>query len=207
MQTQNNTITNKDTILRPAGGTRCLSAILLSALLFAGLARAGVPAPVTVTYTVTTQAATCNVTLPSGGTVNLNPVTVSDFATSPVTKGGVTFAVTLSGCTGTPTTGTVPNLTYWGEADTSKGDTTLFKNKAPTGAAAGVGFVLYRGTSQAGSQLAVGSQATPVAIPVNLSGGTGKVDFYAMPSRGGYPVSAVTAGAMRTALNFNMDYR
>lgn len=181
-------------------------ALLLSALFGTNLAQAGVPAPVTVTYTVTTQAPTCNVTLPSSGSVALNPVTVADFATSPVAKGGVTFAVTLSGCTGTPTAGTAPNLTFWGTADGSQ--TTLFKNMAPAAsAAAGVGFVLIKGTTATGTPLAVGTSASRTAIPVTLSGGTGKVDFFAMPSRGTYAASAVTGGAMSTSLNFNMDYR
>jgi P pilus assembly protein, pilin FimA len=180
-------------------------ALLLSALFGTNLAQAGVPAPVTVTYTVTTQAPTCSVALPPNGRVELNPVTTSDFSTSPVTKGGVTFAVTLSGCTGNPTTGTVPNLTFWGTADGTQ--TTLFKNMATTGAAGGVGFVLLKGTTSAGTTLAVGTSSSRTAIPVTLSGGTGKVDFFAMPSRGTHPVSAVTGGAMSTSLNFNMDYR
>lgn len=204
------TTTNNETRRHPAGGmprAGILKAALLPALLCAGLAQAGVPAPVTVTYTVTTQAPTCNVTLPQGGTVALTPATVADFSTSPLKKAGATFAVTLSGCTGQPTAGTTPNLTLWGTPDNTKGDTTLFKNAITTGGAAGLGFVLTKDTTGVGALLPVGTQGSPYAIPVTMSSGTGRVDFFAMPSRGNYATGDVTAGTMSTVLKFNMDYR
>jgi type 1 fimbria pilin len=156
---------------------------------------------------VTTQAPTCTVTLPASS-LDLTPVTVADFATSPVKKGGKTFTVTVSGCSGTPTAGTSLYLTLWGTPDTTKGDTTLFKNILTSGQAAGVGFELTNDTTGKGASLPAKGSSTPYAIPVTLDAKTGEgtVDFFAMPSRGGYAANAVTGGAMRTTLNFNIDY-
>ncbi|WP_193163825.1 fimbrial protein [Enterobacter ludwigii] len=184
---------------------------LIPALLIALICTGNVQAtalgqPAISTYIVTTTAPTCEISVPSGGTLALGDTTVADLSTSPLKVAGRSFAVTLSACTGS-TDGTKSNLTLWGTPDTTGGSTTLFKNMLATGAAAGVGIEVTNDMTGNGSAVPVRTSSTPYAIPVTLTGGSGTVNFFAMPSRGGHAANTVTPGAVSTTLNFNMDYR
>jgi type 1 fimbria pilin len=215
MQVKNKPTMMKMTTRRRTAGP-CLrvmsTTLLLAGLVSAGGAGAAIP-DVTATYTVTTQAPTCTVTVNGGiSTLTLPGVTVADLTaqTTPITTKGSAFQVKLSNCTGTPTLNTRPNLLLWGSAD-STGGSTMFKNTdGTTGKAGGVGFALTNNSTGQGTALTVKTTKTDaLAFPVTLDPvtGAGVVDFFAMPMRGGYAASAVTGGTMKTELNFDMDYR
>ncbi|MEH4990232.1 fimbrial protein [Enterobacter asburiae] len=161
-----------------------------------------------LTLNETVTAVTCDVSVPA--TLALDNMNVGSVTgTSPDKSTGKTFNVTLN-CQG----GAAPGgstVGVWGTPDNTGSVTTLFKNlDTSAGAAKGVGFVLTNSQDGLGGFLrAAGTQANATRVVAGKQGDNldkKTIPFFIMPYRGGYGVSAVKAGTLRTTLNFDFQW-
>lgn len=173
------------------------------------MAQAANPPSVTATYTVTTQAPTCNLQLNTPATLNLGDVRQTDFQTNsrPGTAQGQVITLQLTGCTGAAAP-KLPKVSVYGDRD-GVTDSTLYRKS--TSEAAGVGFILTQDKTGAGTALNAGTQANPTKVQVpGTSAGVDPnnktIDFFVQASRGMGAANLVTSGKLTTDLHFDFLY-
>lgn len=176
-------------------------------------AQAANPPPVTVTYTVTTQAPTCNLGLDPS---TPSPVTLPSLARSAFsvangtpTQTGMPIKLKLTGCVGLGGS-QLPKIRVWGDSIGVSPSTKLYRSAAS--AAAGVGFVLINDATCTGAIMTAGSAATPQVVTV--PGGSGTVlpnnlvtSFCTKVSRDTLPFTGMTSGPLTAALHFDFQYQ
>lgn len=188
---------------------RCGLSAAVGVMLAIGGAQAASPPSITATYTVTTQAATCDLKLNTGSTVALGDVRQTAFQSSatPGTTQGKVITLQLINCAGTGGT-KVPKVSVYGDRD-GVTDATLYRKS--TSVAAGVGFILTQDNTGKGTPLTAGTQTSPTKVRVPGTDGSTNpnnktIDFYVQASRGTQAASGVTSGTLTTSLHFDFLY-
>ncbi|HFI5337027.1 TPA: fimbrial protein [Serratia liquefaciens] len=191
------------------------------ALVCATGAQAADPAPATLTFNVTTVAATCHMALVNGETSGivsvgrLSPAAFTATGSTPAQSGG-SFTLRLTDCGGAQ--GSLqPQLSVWGDQTDVTGTQYLFRAADSTSTNAGMAlWYAVNNASLAGPTgkrvLASGSAATPTLLELpewsgpdtNLEGKV--VAFWAGLSNEG--LSAVpTTGSVNATLHFRFFYQ
>jgi len=171
-----------------------LSVAAAIALACAGSAQA---ADGTITINGQITDVTCNIAVNNGSnnaTVTLPTVSTSALAAADQTAGATPFKIALSGCSG----GTMNTASAWFEPGANVDSTTgrLKSNGTAT-------HVQVELLNSGMSPIAAGA-ATQNDTPVNISGGTGTLSYYAQYHATG---GAATAGSVTTSVQYTIQYQ
>lgn len=189
-------------------------------LLFSAELQAADPAPMTLTFTVTTVASTCDLTLDNGGTIGSVVMpsvlgTAFSSASTPTQPGG-SFTLKLSGCAGQAAAGQTPTISVYGDQVGVTGDK-LFRSVSSE--VANVGIAVWyqadasRLTGPTGNRVvATSDAANPTRLASTWSDQTameGKsMAFWAGVSQDGLNTPGLpNAGKVAATLHFNFAYR
>jgi major type 1 subunit fimbrin (pilin) len=189
-----------------------ITAALLTAFGVAAVApKAAAAADGTINFTgaVTSTSCTVKVNGTTGTTtVTLPTVQASDFTAAGTATGFVPLTIALTGCT--PTTGTgaaVEARPYFEPAtlDTTASYTNYLKNTAGSGAASGVDIMIS--TTNTGTSGAVAlsqGEGAQGVNPASITSGSATFSLYAAYVS---DAASVTAGAVTSTVNYDIDYK